>query len=183
MPNWCYNELNVSGNTDSLEELQQLFENGFSLEKIVPTPPELTTNTNRRFKFLNSTQKAEIPSWHEWRLKNWGTKWDVMERNNNSDDKARFNTAEKDSIKVEFHTAWQPPMSALAALSEKFNDLKFKLFYLDEMLCFEGDAEIEDGNVSDDRHNFTQEEYDKMMEKASEGIRNQEKLNNESNSE
>ena len=42
MPNWCYNELEVSGNTDSLKELQQLFENGFSLEKIAPTPPELT---------------------------------------------------------------------------------------------------------------------------------------------
>ena len=58
-------------------------------------------------------------------------------------------------------------MLALATLSQKFNDLKFKLFYLDEMLCFEGDAEIKDGNISDDRHNFTQEEYDKMMKKAS----------------
>jgi len=51
------------------------------------------------------------------------------------------------------------------------------------MLCFEGDAEIKDGNISDDRHNFTQEEYDKMMKKASEGIRNQKNLNNESNGE
>ncbi len=177
MPNWCYNELEVSGNTDSLKELQQLFENGFSLEKIAPTPPELTADVGY------SVHKAEAPSWFKWRLENWGTKWDVMERNNNSDDKARFATAGWDSIKVKFHTAWQPPMLALATLSQKFNDLKFKLFYLDEMLCFEGDAEIKDGNISDDRHNFTQEEYDKMMKKASEGIRNQKNLNNESNGE
>ena len=154
MPNWCYNELEVSGNCNSLEELQQLFEDGFSLEKITPTPPELIADAGR--------EKDKMPLWYEWRLKNWGTKWDIMEED--FDDDTQFTATENNSIQAKFHTAWQPPMFALATLSKKFKDLKFKLCYLDEMMNFRGRAEIEDGNVSDDHHRFTEEEYKEMME-------------------
>ena len=83
----------------------------------------------------------------EWRLKNWGTKWDIRHESFNDCEKTEFTPTEKDSVQVKFHTAWHPPMLALKTLSEKFKDLKFKLYYIDEMFNFQGDAEIENGDI------------------------------------
>tara|TARA_R100000008_G_scaffold86711_1_gene81051 strand:+ start:2476 stop:2955 length:480 start_codon:yes stop_codon:yes gene_type:complete len=148
MPNWCYNELEVSGNNDSLEKLQRFFENGFSLEKISPTPQELVIQMyDDVVTGVQATTKSGFPLWFEWRLKNWGTKWDIRHESFNDCEKTEFTPTEKDSVQVKFHTAWQPPMLALKTLSEKFKDLKFKLYYIDEMFNFQGDAEIENGDI------------------------------------
>jgi len=125
MPNWCENILRIEDCSKELE--QYLTTEGFSFEKMKPTPPELLAGSG----------------WYDWRVKNWGTKWDLEEREQKEvtaqllSDSTDFNAV--------FMTAWSPPCQAIAALSEKFPDDKFILEYLEQGIGFCGTAQISKG--------------------------------------
>ena len=60
--------------------------------------------------------------WYEWRLENWGTKWDVYETHCN-----RFDA---NTLQLYFYTAWSPPIP----IYDKLTDMGFEVTarYLDE---------------------------------------------------
>ena len=62
-------------------------------------------------KALKNVEKYGFPTWYEWRLKNWGTKWDV------SDCDAEISPT---SVLINFQTAWSTPFVALQTMSKKF---------------------------------------------------------------
>ena len=130
MPNWCNNKLEIENCSPELEEYLEV--NGLSFEKIKPTPPEK----------LND----ESGSWYGWRVDNWGTKWDLDERE--QEDVA---DALVESLCARFDTAWSPPCQAIAALSAMFPNDKFVLHYLELGMMFAGTARISDGvSIEDD---------------------------------
>lgn len=150
MPNWCYNKLQVGGAKPEVKELRTMMSEGFSLEKITPTPKKLFLKdgkVNRPLTFSEGMKKTGggLPDWYSWRLENWGTKWDVLHLSTNTQKKVLFN----DETEVEFQTAWSPPIIALKTLSEKLKKLIFKLEYIDEQMNFKGKATIKDGYVHD----------------------------------
>ena len=76
------------------------------LNHIIPMPPE-----------------EELASgWYEWRLKNWGTKWDVYE--------TRCDRIDANTLQLYFYTAWSPPIPVF----DKLVDMGFEVTarYLDE---------------------------------------------------
>lgn len=95
MPNWTTNRVTgltreqispyISKNEDGAEYLD--------FEKIVPMPSE-----------------AEI-NWYEWRIENWGTKWNSK----NSDD--LFDLIDETG-ELYFETAWNAPLPIIRKLSE-----------------------------------------------------------------
>ena len=89
MPNWCENWMKVGGNgaASFLEELKQ---HGFGA--VIPEP-----------KYENDED------WYEWRVDNWGTKWDIDQEWNFTLDLPRQRS--------HFLTAWAPPLAWLAAAS------------------------------------------------------------------
>jgi hypothetical protein len=155
MPNWCENKLSIMDCSPELESY--LKENGLSFEKIKPTPPEL----------------LEGNGWYDWRLENWGTKWDLSEEEQR--EVADQLISEIADFQATFMTAWSPPLQAIAALSEMFPNDQFTLDYFESGCWFAGTAIISEGQIDDNqvddadvtefaKENFNFVEYDEDEE-------------------
>ena len=115
MPNYCFNFLAINGSTD---ECKQIFEfvksdtNDFDFNKIIPMPDNI-------YRGGLGDKEREIygeNNWHDWSLKNWGTKWnsDVV---GVSDDE------------VICETAWGPSIPVIEALAKIFPTVEFTYTY------------------------------------------------------
>lgn len=136
MPNWCNCQLTIEDCSPELAAYLQ--ENGLSFDKIKQTPPEKLTD--------------EKGSWYQWRVDNWGTKWDLSEQEQR--EVADMLLSEDADFTAYFDTAWAPPCQAIAALSEKFPNDKFVLHYLELGMMFAGTARISNGeSIEDDIFN------------------------------
>ena len=68
--------------------------------------------------------------WYNWRVANWGTKWDCYDLTIDQDDEQELN--------LEFNTAWSPPEEICYALKEKFEDADIQWFYDEPGMEFAG---------------------------------------------
>jgi hypothetical protein len=60
------------------------------------------------------------PTWYDWCIKNWGTKWDTYDGGSIDDHSCCFNTA------------WSTPFPAMVALSKMLPDCEVEVEYADE---------------------------------------------------
>jgi len=76
--------------------------------------------------------------WYEWRVQNWGTKWEPSGVD-----------VEKgvDHILYDFDTAWSPPEPWVRSISTKYPDLTFRLSYEEPGNDFEGHVLVKDGAI------------------------------------
>lgn len=91
MPNWCMNTLTISHEDESkVVEFYDAFNSGNTCEHYLPTPENF------------DGPSGSMPGWYEWRLREWGTKWDFG---------IGDGSAKRDGNVVEcsFDTAWSPP--------------------------------------------------------------------------
>lgn len=126
MPNWCSNDFYVGVSEDcpaaqdQLKRLHQIFENALAnpdseddglFMQTVPMPAE------------------EAANWHDWSVKNWGTKWDASD--------VDLIDVSDDSLRARFGTASEPPTAWLDKMRVLFPDLEFSLFYREDnaQLC------------------------------------------------
>jgi len=65
-------------------------------------------------------EKYGCPTWYEWCIKNWGTKWDTYDGGSIDDHSCCFNTA------------WSTPFPAMVALSKMLPDCEVEVEYADE---------------------------------------------------
>ena len=141
MPNYTFNKLTLRGSSSEVARFmddnksEETDEIGspvpLSFEKLVPTPPEM----------------LESNDWYNWRLENWGTKWDALDvhiplRCNQFGASSRW--SEVPNV-LEFNTAWSPPVPWVVAVSEKY-DLEFMLEY--EGDDFSGYVIVKNGHVT-----------------------------------
>jgi hypothetical protein len=145
MPNWCSNNIRVSGPDAALNEFAEWLDDGNNLlSKIIPTPEELT-KVQSPFNGTKEESDALIAkyghnNWYDWNIANWGTKWDVEPNLQTNDGE----------IGLVFESAWSPPQRAIALLAEKFDDLSFYHAYLEEGMGFVGYDEYEGGKIVDE---------------------------------
>jgi hypothetical protein len=66
--------------------------------------------------------RAEGPTWYEWSLAHWGTKWDT------SAEGVEVET-DGESLVYRFSTAWSPPQPVIAVLREHFPDAAIIAFF------------------------------------------------------
>ena len=102
MPNHIRNIIRMDG-IDKLPlfSKNEWGQNYLDFEKIIPMP------------------ESERANWYDWRIKNWGTKWNSYE-----------NVVNMDS--VEFLTAWSSPIPVITALSKVYPDKGIELIWADE---------------------------------------------------
>ena len=169
MPNWCENELKVSGDKKELSRFKKFAKEGkeiLSANKFIPYPKEFKDGDDKRAmieKKQDAYQKSLISkgmTLEEARNKTWkkypyikdgfnsgGYGWCIA----NWGTKWDFCRAEledsKEDLFYHFDTAWSPPMPVIKAMGEMFTNLKFALRYFEGGMGFNGLFQMENGRV------------------------------------
>jgi len=105
MPNWCDNTVYITH--DDPKKIQVLVDawkaNKF-FGTIHPEPDYTKVKVKPTFPSIKGNDDPVDPesAWWDWRVQNWGTKWEI------TTDEAYIDIS-KNEIKVSFATAWSPP--------------------------------------------------------------------------
>lgn len=81
-------------------------------------------------------------SWYDWRLQNWGTKWELY-------DICLDDDTDSGDVSFSFSTAWSPPLEGVYAISKKFPNALFVLSYEESGSDFCGVSFVLNGRVFD----------------------------------
>lgn len=142
MPNWCENKAIFShDDSNKIDELIERFNTNSVLQYLAPMPDGLV-ESNVILKYLSDVKASEseirtklkeeygYPSWYDWRIKHWGTKWD-------------FGTLEGSMVRLDentvtfrFLSAWSPPIEAYRTAEE--NGFSITAYYHESGVGFCG---------------------------------------------
>jgi hypothetical protein len=134
MPNWNDNIVKIEGDDYEISRLletaigNERTDNGcgmpFSMNNFFPTP-------------LKDDGEI-IDGWYNWRLNNWGCKWDIdrvhMDRCNNE-------------VELEYQTPWGPNDTFWNKIAEQFPKLKISLSYYEGGMMFGGQMQWVEGEL------------------------------------
>jgi hypothetical protein len=132
MPNICLNELTVTGNKEELDRFLEAARGRdeeakpFSLQSLFPLPAELDTDDP-----VSSSDETE--TWYSWCVRNWGTKWDVI-------DYCKCKRESEEKAVLYFGTANSPCDEAFTRkIAPEFPALTFTLQYEEPNCQLEGE--------------------------------------------
>jgi hypothetical protein len=139
MPNWCNNTLAIRGDGEQFDNFVKRLEPALAqvnadvdadvLKLFVPEPDP---------KPLQWDDGNADQGWYNWRVQNWGTKWDLDSPSIDVDDGA---------VTIEFASAWSPPLEWLAAVAKEFDELEFGITYSECGESFCGYSYFRDGKA------------------------------------
>ena len=142
MPNWCDNNLTVTGDAESLQQFVTAITNADEsitiLKNLVPFPAELE---GEEITVLGGEVVGRVftDEGYSWCLRNWGTKWGDCETEIIVND---------DYLVLKYETAWSPALEGLEQISRLFPTLTFQTDYLEEGMQFIGAASFQNGSAS-----------------------------------
>lgn len=128
MPNWCANNLTITGAEERLRQ--------FLTENIIQEGLETTLD----FNFVAPLPEDQKENWYEWRIQNWGTKW--------KGDVYFVEHAQPDALTINFNSAWSPPEAWVEKASRHYPDLHFYLLYEEAGMNFAGYFQAENGETA-----------------------------------
>jgi hypothetical protein len=119
MPNWCYNQVKlVHANTAEIKRVVDAYNGTGLMQEFYPCPQELIDTVAGHVGTADSPEqlahqarmdenidKYDYANWYDWRVNNWGTKWDVNDPN------SLVYTDGDTAIEFFFDTAWAPPIA------------------------------------------------------------------------
>lgn len=128
--------------------------NKISMNGITSLPLFLKEHNQIYFDFNKLIQEPENVNWYNWRIDNWGTKW-------NSYDNKRI-----DNDTIKFNTAWSAPIKVIQKLSEMYPDEVIEHWWADEDIgSNSGYASYQNGECNYYYNdNFTNEAYETYIE-------------------
>ena len=141
MPNWCYNRIRIDADSDTSDQLKEIYEifdnHSDPFNQILPIPdfknipndkgelPILEVHKNAKGEVMCETYNfpdgKNDDRWYHWCIANWGTKWDCCELDLEYED--------GEILELTFSTAWSPPEGVMMELTDKYPDLGFTCFY------------------------------------------------------
>lgn len=128
MPNWCDNTLIVTGSDDKVQEFYKKVMQNENDEKIV--------------SFESLMPCPDPNNWYDWRISNWGTKWNGLLYNAEITD---------NKVALSFSTAWCPPEKWLMYVAKNlYPELYFCLTYMETGCFFCGILEGQGQDFSQD---------------------------------
>jgi len=143
MPNWCNNSINISGSTETIKTLwdEANKEGSGLLNAMKPMPKELDGTTSPTPQEGQAGYKGPQPkidgfdNWYDWRVSNWGTKWDIdpsegLEFTDNGDGTAQ--------ISGWFESAWAPPIQAYDTFLDDMDGCSLTADYHEPGMDFAG---------------------------------------------
>ena len=143
MPNWCNNTLSLTGPKEKITAIyNKAKKDDALLQQLKPMPEALEGTTSPAPKEGKVQPLVDgFDNWYDWRVQNWGTKWDVdMDGLELSDDGT--------TITGWFDSAWAPPIHAYEYFLTDNEDCSIKSYYYEGGMDFGGlwedfaDAEV-----------------------------------------
>ena len=118
MPNWCLNNVTINHDDPTkLNELLDAYKRGDLMEHFLPTPKD---------------ENGELDKdWYDWRVNNWGTKWDVGGED-------AFYSDNPEGLVLSFDSAWSPPVDFYQFLKDE-HGFDIRASYWEPGLAFCGD--------------------------------------------
>ena len=150
MPNWCDNQLSITGPNSVIDKIEKIVneesnnaENGL-LQFFHPMPKELLETEagpvakTKKEKQARQARKLEFgaENWYDWRVNNWGTKWEVCEFY--GVDKQPDALIGDSTISFAFSSAWSPPIGAYEKFLENNPDCFIRAYYYEGGCDFMG---------------------------------------------
>jgi len=114
------------------------------LGSIVPEPRELMEQEDGQ-----DGNGFSMPGWYNWRLANWGCKWDINDCTVDEDIGFEYYDMPEGWTRaiINFESPWSPPSEWLHALAKKYPDAVVALVYNEGGMCFEGELVIKGEDV------------------------------------
>lgn len=177
MPNWVFNSLCVSGNSEQVAQVK--FQVGQPVTKLIDeynfdtkeyTKQEIT-KSNPIFSFWNIIAPTDLEAyakqptfnasfdemmngagndWYSWNNRNWGTKWDVGKWDNEEYSETEIVDEGSEFIIYRFNTAWSPPFPVIQELSKQYPELAVDLEY-EEETGWGGEITFKNGEIIDQK--------------------------------
>jgi hypothetical protein len=139
MPNWCNNNMNISGTKEMMDNVESALKEGELFSKLIPIPAELNItagslghNTPEQLELEEkesvNREKYGYANWYDYCVNEWGTKWDIS--------LVSYQRLSETEISVSFDTAWGPAIAAY----EKMVDMGYEItaYYYEPGMCFAG---------------------------------------------
>ena len=141
MPNWCNNSITITGPKAKIENLWKRSQGSTPnsdfglLNAMVPMPKQLEGTTSPSPKEGEPQPLVDgHDNWYDWRVENWGCKWDVDDTGLEFEDcKDGYAT-----ISGWFDSPWAPPIEAYNTWLEENKDCTLESFYEEGGMDFAG---------------------------------------------
>ena len=132
MPNWCNNTITLTGPKEKITKIyEKAKEDNAFLQQLYPMPTELEGTTADGSVNEELVAKTGASDWYNWRVENWGTKWEVdAEGLELSDDGT--------TITGWFDSAWAPPIHAYETFLTENEDCSISSLYYEGGMDFAG---------------------------------------------
>ena len=91
---------------------------------------------------LKNRTEYGFDDWYDWRIANWGCKWDIGED-------VQVISLEETAIHIGFDTPWSPPVGVMQKLCERFPDIELSLSYAETGCWFAGQVLGSSGQAED----------------------------------
>lgn len=166
MPNWCSSVWFFSGKPEDVDQIEAT---RLDFDAIMPMPKILERSYDGKASDADKEamrNECGYDGWFEWCVAKWGTKWPAgnMRTGGKKLDSVR---AGPDRLVVAMDTAWCLPMGIINKLAEDYPSVKIRITCMEEALFFGGTVRVEDGEVTDNLHEPTEEEYEAWMKRHS----------------
>jgi len=151
MPNWCDNQVTITGPNSVIDKIEKIVkaddshENTGLLHFFHPMPKELEGTTSPSSSADKPQPMVEgFDCWYDWRVEKWSTKWEVCEFY--GVDKQADALIGHSTISFGFSSAWAPPIGAYEQFLVDNEDCSLKAYYYEGGCDFMGEWD----NGSDD---------------------------------
>jgi hypothetical protein len=146
MPNWCDNQLSITGPNSVIDKIEKIVkdddshkENGL-LNFFHPMPKELEGTTSPSSASKKPQPMIEgFDCWYDWRCHNWSTKWEVCEFYGVDRQYHSEQNEGESTISFAFSSAWAPPIGAYEKFLENNSDCSVRAFYYEGGCDFMGE--------------------------------------------
>jgi hypothetical protein len=135
MPNWCNNTIELSGPKDKVKAIfDKAKAEDALLQQLYPMPEKLEDTTSPAPKEGKVQPLVDgFDNWYDWRVSNWGTKWDV-----DVDNLEFREEGDVGIIQGWFDSAWAPPIHCYEHFLTANEDFSIKSYYYEGGMDFGG---------------------------------------------
>jgi len=143
MPNWCDNQVTITGPNSVIDQIEKIVkeddshENTGLLNFFHPMPKQLEGTTSPSSSADKPQPMVEgFDCWYDWRVEKWSTKWEVCEFY--GVDKQADALIGHSTISFGFSAAWSPPIGAYEQFLVDNEDCSLKAYYYEGGCDFMG---------------------------------------------